>query len=147
MDGPVHRRLVRDDGLLPRAPTIGDSRTARESEQGYEVVYTVRQYAADVSPFKRITSSLYYRFINSITDLAVQDGSADFRLISGKVRDVLKNALREQNQFLRGLIWWVGFRSTYVMFRSRTRNAVESKYRLRELLKFAAVGIIIPFSG
>jgi dolichol-phosphate mannosyltransferase len=102
----------------------------------------VRQYAAEVSWLKRITSSLYYHFINAMTDLSVQDGSADFRLISGKVRDVFKHALREQNQFLRGLISWVGFRSTFVVFQSQTRKAGESKYRLRKLLRFAAVGII-----
>ena len=113
-----------------------------KGEQGFDVVYTVRQYAAEVSWPKRVTSSLYYRFINSMTDLSVQDGSADFRLISGKVRDVFKHALREQNQFLRGLVSWVGFRSTFVLFRSQTRKAGESKYRLRKLLRFAAVGII-----
>jgi glycosyltransferase involved in cell wall biosynthesis len=113
-----------------------------KGEQGFDVVYTVRQYAAEVSSLKRITSSLYYHFINGMTDLSVQDGSADFRLISGKVRDVFKHALREQNQFLRGLISWVGFRSTFVVFQSQTRKAGESKYRLRKLLRFAAVGII-----
>jgi len=113
-----------------------------KGEQGFDVVYTVRQYAAEVSWLKRITSSLYYHFINAMTDLSVQDGSADFRLISGKVRDVFKHALREQNQFLRGLISWVGFRSTFVVFQSQTRKAGESKYRLRKLLRFAAVGII-----
>ncbi len=113
-----------------------------KGEQGFDVVYTVRQYAAEVSATKRITSSLYYRFINGMTDLSVQDGSADFRLISGKVRDVFKHALREQNQFLRGLISWVGFRSTFVVFQSQTRKAGESKYRLRKLLRFAAIGII-----
>jgi glycosyltransferase involved in cell wall biosynthesis len=113
-----------------------------KGEQGFDIVYTVRQYAAEVSALKRITSSLYYRFINGMTDLSVQDGSADFRLISSKVRDVFKHALREQHQFLRGLISWVGFRSTFVVFRSQTRKAGESKYRLRKLLRFAAVGII-----
>jgi len=113
-----------------------------KGEQGFDVVYTVRQYAAQVSWFKRMTSSLYYRFINAMTDFSVQDGSADFRLISGKVRDVFKHTLREQNQFLRGLISWVGFQSSYVVFRSETRKAGESKYRLRKLLRFAAIGII-----
>lgn len=113
-----------------------------KGEQGFDVVYTVRQYAAEVSWLKRITSSLYYRLINRMTDLTVQDGAADFRLISSKVRDVFKLSLREQNQFLRGLISWIGFRSTYVAFRSHTRRAGESKYRLSKLLAFAAVGII-----
>jgi glycosyltransferase involved in cell wall biosynthesis len=111
-------------------------------EQGFDIVYTVRQYAAEVSALKRVTSSLYYRLINAMTDLRVQDGAADFRLISSKVRDVFKHALREQNQFFRGLISWVGFRSTFVVFRSQTRKAGESKYHLRTLLRFAAVGIV-----
>jgi polyisoprenyl-phosphate glycosyltransferase len=113
-----------------------------KAEEGYDVVYTVRQYAAEVSYAKRVTSSLYYRFISAMSNLSMQPGSADFRLISGKVRDVFKHSIREQNPFLRGLVSWVGFRSTHVTFRSETRKAGTSKYRPTTLIKFAAVGII-----
>jgi polyisoprenyl-phosphate glycosyltransferase len=113
-----------------------------KGEQGFDIVYTVRRYPAELHWLRRIASSLYYRLINSMTNLSVQDGAADFRLISRRVRDVFTQSVREQNQFLRGLISWMGFRSASVVFSSQMRRSGVSKYHLSQLLAFAAVGIV-----
>ncbi len=122
--GSLHRRLVRDDGLRSRASAVGDSRSCsrranKASTSSTPCASTRRRCPRSSGSRPRSTTASSTR----MTDLSVQDGSADFRLISGKVRDVFKHALREQNQFLRGLISWVGFRSTFVVFRSQTRKA------------------------
>lgn len=114
----------------------------KKAEDGYDVVYTVRKYAVEAGFFKRFTSNLYYKFINAMTDLDLESGTADFRLVSAKVRDVFKKSLREQNQFLRGLISWLGFNSVAVHYQSQTRRAGVSKYHLRRLIQFASIGII-----
>lgn len=114
----------------------------KKAEEGFDIVYTVRRYSEQVSFLKKLSSSFYYKFINAMTDLSLDDGAADFRLISAKVRDVFKNALREQNQFIRGLISWVGFRSTSVSYKSQARSAGISKYSFTRLIRFAAVGIV-----
>lgn len=141
MDHSTADWCVMMDCDLEHPPSV-IPRLLEKGEEGYDVVYTIREYAHEVSRMKRITSSLYYRFINQMTDLSVQEGAADFRLISARVRDVFKHSLREQNQFLRGLVSWIGFRSTFVTFRSNVRTAGTSKYRLSKLIKFASVGII-----
>jgi polyisoprenyl-phosphate glycosyltransferase len=123
-------------------PPVVIHRLLEKAEEGYDIVYTVRRYSDQVSFFKKWTSSFYYRFINTMTDLSLDDGAADFRLIAGKVRDVFKFSIREQNQFIRGLISWVGFRSTAIQYQSQARRAGVSKYRVSRLIKFATVGII-----
>ena len=68
-------------------------------------------------------------------------GAADFRLISRKVRNVFQSSIREQNQFLRGLFQWVGFRQATVEFVSPPRVAGATKYRVLNLFTFSVTGI------
>jgi hypothetical protein len=49
--------------------------------------------------------------------------------------------MREQNQFLRGLFQWVGFRSTSVTFISPPRAAGKTKYDFFRLITFSISGI------
>jgi dolichol-phosphate mannosyltransferase len=110
--------------------------------QGFEVVHTVRRYDAQVVFLKRYTSRLFYQFQNRLSPVEIKEGVADFRLISGRVAAVFRTSVREQNQFLRGLFQWVGFRSTEVTFVSPPRVAGATKYRPLRLLAFATTGII-----
>jgi len=111
-------------------------------EQGYDVVHTVRVYDKQLPWIKRLTSRAFYALQNSLSPLRLQDGAADFRLISRKVADIFRNQLREHNQFLRGLFQWVGFNSTTVSFVSPPRQFGQTKYHMRRLLSFAIVGIL-----
>jgi polyisoprenyl-phosphate glycosyltransferase len=110
-------------------------------EEGYEIVHTIREYDERIGAFKKWTSRIFYRLQNALSPVEIQEGAADFRLISGKVARVFREGVREQNQFLRGLFQWVGFRSTYVRFVSPPRAAGQTKYPLVRLLTFSLVGI------
>jgi polyisoprenyl-phosphate glycosyltransferase len=111
-------------------------------EQGFDVVHTVRRYDADVGLLKRLTSHLFYQLQNRLSPVEIKEGVADFRLISKRVADVFRTSIREQNQFLRGLFQWVGFRSTEVTFVCPPRTAGTTKYRPFRLLAFAIIGIV-----
>jgi dolichol-phosphate mannosyltransferase len=110
-------------------------------EEGYDIVQTIRQYDERIGFFKQWTSGLFYRVQNALSPVALQEGAADFRLISRKVAHLFQQSIREQNQFLRGLFQWVGFRSTTVTFISPPRAAGRTKYHLLQLIKFSITGI------
>ena len=42
-------------------------------------------------------------------------------------------ALREQHRFVRGLVWWVGFRQAAVAYERPARFAGETKYPVRKM--------------
>lgn len=110
-------------------------------EQGYEIVHTIREYDDETGFFKRWTSGQFYKLQNLLSPIAIENGAADFRLISRKVAIVFQQSIREQNQFLRGLFHWVGFNSTRISFVSPARAAGRTKYQLLRLLAFSVAGI------
>jgi glycosyltransferase involved in cell wall biosynthesis len=110
-------------------------------EQGYDVVQAIRIYDANIHAGKKWTSHLFYKIQNWLSPIEIPVGAADFRLISRKVRVVFQNYVREQNQFVRGLFQWVGFRQSTIEFVSPPRRAGVTKYRILNLLAFSLTGI------
>src|SRR5687767_14763348 len=111
-------------------------------ENGYDIVNTVRDDEEELGALKRTSSRLFYRIINQISDVPINERAADFRLISRKVAEVFREQIRERNQFLRGLLSWVGFSSVNIPFRVGARAAGRSKYSTARLMRFAVHGIV-----
>jgi polyisoprenyl-phosphate glycosyltransferase len=111
-------------------------------EVGYDIVYTIRRYASEIPVLKRVPSSLFYKLQNMLSPVNIPEGAADYRLISRKVLRVFQTSIREQEQFLRGLFQWAGYRSTAVEFVSPARYAGDTKYNIGRLLQFSVNGIV-----
>lgn len=108
--------------------------------EGYEVVYAVRSEREGETWFKKLTASVFYRIIYSITDVKIPLDTGDFRLLDRKVVDVL-NRMREHHRFLRGMGAWVGFKQTGVNYKRAARYAGETKYPFKKMLKLAVTAI------
>jgi len=104
--------------------------------EGYEVVYAVRAEREGETWFKRLTASLFYRVIYSITDVKIPLDAGDFRLMDRKVVDVLRQ-MRERHRFPRGMSAWVGFRQIGVKYNRLARHAGVTKYPFRKMLRLA----------
>lgn len=111
-----------------------------EWEQGYDIVFTLRSYAKKTPRFKRCSSRFYYKFINTISDVKIEEGSADFRLLDRSVVNVLNN-IEDKEPFLRGLTRWVGFSQKAIYYTADERFSGESKYSLKKMLRLAMTGI------
>ena len=88
--------------------------------KGFDVVQGVRQGQPGLR--KSLASRSFYFLINRISEVEIQDGAADFRLMSRSAVNALL-ALPEQTRFVRGIVAWLGFRSTLVPFRASARHA------------------------
>jgi dolichol-phosphate mannosyltransferase len=113
-----------------------------EYEKGNDVVYTIRKEPMDKSAVKRMGSKKFYQLMNKLSEVKLNSGEADFRLISRKVALVFQNDIREKNQFLRGLFRWVGFNSVGVEYSPAERTVGESKYNMSRMMRFASAGIV-----
>ena len=111
-----------------------------EWRAGSKVVYAQRRSRKD-SLFKRATASVFYRLLERLSDVAIPRDTGDFRLMDRQVVDELRR-FPEHNRFLRGMVSFVGFKQTAVLFDRDERHAGSSSYPLRKMMKFAADGIL-----
>lgn len=109
-------------------------------EEGFDVVYTCREYQDEATIFKTKTSDLFYKMMNSLSDTKLEKGTADFRLIGRNVANVL-SSLNENGLFIRGLIKWLGFKQFAIHYQCEARFSGKSKYNLKKMVKFAVQGI------
>jgi polyisoprenyl-phosphate glycosyltransferase len=109
-------------------------------DEGYEMVYGVRQRRSDQSWILRNSSRLFYRLLSKATSVPIPRGAGDFRLLDRKVVDALNN-LPERSRFMKGLYSWVGFKSHPVPFESERRGAGKSNFNFRGLFALAVTGI------
>jgi dolichol-phosphate mannosyltransferase len=103
---------------------------------GYDVVYAVRTEREGETWFKLVTARLFYRLIQSLTDVTIPMEAGDFRLLDRKVVDVMCQ-MREKHRFVRAMVSWVGFRQIGVPYRRSARAAGETKYSFPKMLRLA----------
>jgi dolichol-phosphate mannosyltransferase len=108
--------------------------------EGFDIVHAVRRKREKESVFKKATAYLFYRLLRAMVGITVPVDAGDFRLMSRRVVLTLR-ALRETSRFVRGMVAWVGFRQTTVLYDRKARFAGETHYPLSKMLKFALDGI------
>ncbi|MFV0269977.1 MAG: glycosyltransferase family 2 protein [Draconibacterium sp.] len=109
-------------------------------EEGFESVVTKRIDHDSISGFKKLTSRMFYQLTNRLSDVKLENGVADFRLLDRKVLDALKN-FSENQIFLRAVIQWLGFKQCIISYKAGERVAGDSKYTLKKMISFALSGI------
>jgi dolichol-phosphate mannosyltransferase len=127
------------DSDLQHPPALIPQMIAKWKE-GNEVVYTVRSYGNEIGWFKRTTSNLFYRILNFLSDMKLEPGVSDFRLLDRTVLNQF-NAMPENVRFIRGMIRWLGFRQTSIPFTAAPRFAGQSKFSFAKMVRFALEGI------
>ncbi|MFA6247625.1 MAG: glycosyltransferase family 2 protein [Mucilaginibacter sp.] len=106
-------------------------------ESGYDVVYTYREKANEhVKSFQKVASKLFYKGVNMLSEIQMEDGIADFRLIDKKVVAELKQ-INEYDIFFRGMIKWVGFKQKGIPYTPAARFSGEASYSIYKLFKLA----------
>lgn len=114
---------------------------AEKWRQGFEVVYGTRTERKGESWFKLASANLFYRLIYTLSDQTIPMNTGDFRLIDRKVVNALKN-MPERLRYMRGLVAWLGFRSTAVNYVREPRYAGRTKYPIGKMLKLGMDGIV-----
>ena len=109
-------------------------------QEGYDVVYARRTARDGETLLKKTTAKLFYRFIQGINRVKIPADTGDFRLLSRRAVDALKQ-LRETHRFMKGLFAWIGYPQVAVSYRRDPRFAGKTKWNYWQLWNFALEGI------
>lgn len=113
-------------------------------DEGADVVYGQRVARRGESTFKRGTAAVFYRLLNSLTDVRIPVDAGDFRLMSRRALDVLLR-MPEHHRFIRGMVSWIGFRQVPLLYERGERFAGATHYPFANMLRLA-IDAVTSFS-
>lgn len=108
--------------------------------QGYDVVYATRKSRGQEPWTKRLSAAFFYFIMEKISGVPIPRNTGDFRLLSRRALTELAK-LRESHRLLRGLVPWIGFPQTQVMYDRGDRTAGQTHYPMHKMLLLALDGI------
>lgn len=109
-------------------------------QEGFDVVLARRVCRKSDGWAKRWTAGMFYRFLRKISKVQIPENVGDYRLMSRRVVEVLKN-LPESQRFMKGLFAWSGFPTAYVDYQRPERAAGETSFNGWSLWNLAWEGI------
>ena len=109
-------------------------------QDGYDIVYGQRRDRDTDAVLHRWSARAFYAVFEKLSGTSLPEGAGDFRLLDRKAIDAM-NRMRERVRFNKGLYAWMGFRSVGVPFTVPPREMGRSRWRPRQLLRFALDGI------
>lgn len=95
--------------------------------EGYDVVYAQRERREGETLIKKAVCAVGYWLLNRISDVRIPRNTGDFRLMSRRVIDQLKQ-LHEREGFLRGMVAYVGFSQKAILYHRDARAGGAGKY-------------------
>ena len=131
--------VIMMDGDMQHPPDLIPEMIA-QWEAGYDIVYTIRKDHKEMPLMKRKTSNMFYNLINNLSDIELEPGTADFRLMDKKVVEIFR-VFTETDLFMRGIVKWMGFNQIGIEYDPAQRTRGKSKFTLKKMIRFALQGI------
>ncbi len=129
------------DADLQHSPTLIPEMLRYVDEEGYDVAAANREDREGEDKIKSLLSGSFYKVINKISETKITESAQDFRIMR---KDVVKAiiSLPENIRFSKGIFSWVGFNVKWIGHANRERAAGETKWSIKNLLKYAIDGIL-----
>lgn len=109
-------------------------------EEGYDDVYAKRRTRGGESYLKKKTANIFYRLLQKLTSIPIQQDTGDFRLLDKTCIDALRT-MRETQRYTKGMYSWIGFKKKELLFDQQPRVAGTTKWNYLGLMRLAIEGI------
>jgi len=141
--GLDHARLgavlfIDGDGQHP--PSLIETLVKRWLDDGYDVVYTAKAHRENEPRLRRLGVRWFYALINLGQRQRIPEDAGDFRLLSPRAADALRQ-MPERNRFFKGLSSWIGFRQVRVDYEPAPRAHGRTTWNLWSLIGFSIEGL------
>jgi dolichol-phosphate mannosyltransferase len=113
------------------------------SQKGFDIVFAQRINRQD-SPFKKISSRIFYKILGYLTDTKLDASIANFGIYNRKVIDAILS-MSETHKYFPVMVRWVGFKAVSVPISHANRVHSDTAYSFKKRLSLA-FGVIMSFS-
>lgn len=127
-----------DADLQQRPELMVDMLRILEQSEEYDCV-AAYQEKRNEGKFIGFCKRSGYKIMNRVCDTEFYNGASDFRLMRRVMVDAVLS-MPEYYRFSKGIFSWVGFPTYYMPYVAQVRNAGESKWSFRKLLKYGMEG-------
>jgi glycosyltransferase involved in cell wall biosynthesis len=111
-----------------------------KAQEGFDIVFGKRENRQD-NFYKRLSSKIFYKIFDYLTDTKTDSSIANFSIISNKVLQVLKS-YKEQNRSYALFVNLIGFKRIDINIIHAKRDTGKSSYTFRKLINLAIDGIV-----
>ena len=129
-----------DADLQQRPEIVADMVNYLEEHEDYDVVAAYQEHRIEGKLMSGV-KKLFYTLINKVCDIEFYAGASDFRTFRRTVAEALIN-MPEYHRFSKGLFSWIGFNTYYLPYVAEERNAGETKWSVKKLIKYAVEGFM-----
>ena len=109
-------------------------------EEGYDDVYAQRKSRKGETFLKKFTSKMYYKVLQTLTNVEIQKDTGDFRLLDRRCVNALKK-MRETQRCSKSIFSWIGYKKKAIFYDRDPRIAGQTKWNYRKLINLAIDGI------
>jgi len=143
MAGLDHARLgavlfMDGDGQHP--PSLIPTLVGHWLDGGNDVIFTAKANRAHEPRLRRTGVHMFYRLINFSARQPIPEDAGDFRLLSPRAAEALRQ-LPERNRFFKGLASWIGFKQVRVDYEPAERAYGRTSWNLYGLIGLSIEGL------
>lgn len=127
------------DGDMQHPPSLLPTLIDTWRTGQFDIVEAVKSSRGDESALSAARAKLFYLILRAFSGHDL-NGASDYKLLDQKVVEAYRT-MKERNVFFRGMVNWMGFRSTQVPFHVEPRIAGDSGWSVFGLIRLAAVAV------
>ncbi len=133
--------IVLMDADLQHPPEIIVDMFENIKTREYDIIATRRDTRKGEPVIRSFFATIFYKFINAISDIKIKDGAMDFRMMTRQVADAILE-FKEYNRFTKGLYSFVGFRTKWISIDNVERAGGKTKWSFMGLLAYSIDGVL-----
>lgn len=112
-----------------------------EKNEDCDIVGMYMSNRIDESKILKICKNAFYKVMNRLSEVQLEDAASDFRMFRSNVRTAILN-LPEKNRFTKGIFAWIGFNAKYLPYDVEPRGSGKTSFGFKNYLKYAIDGLL-----